>query len=1055
MKNVLLTCITCFLTFSLSAQATKKQPKNQLPPGKEVNLNIHPFFKPALNLGEHPFGIQSIDFAPQVISPGVSVTMGDEGLPIFFEGQTNITEKASDVRSAESIALQYIVSLQPAGIQNPAAEFGIKKVQFDERSGNYHVKLQQQYKGVPVFGAELIAHTQKGMFTSANGRYAPTPNIETVLPAISAATAISKVVDHIGRDKVKANWTPDQLEVIGGQQFTSALVIYRVKTQDNKPRLAWQIKAYPNMLSQRSYFVDAQTGDVLHYYNASCTFHQHKDGQTNCDAHTSENEVNVPRKQDLMFGAAPPPPPVTGSGIDLEGNMQNFGAWQHTDNKRYLIDATKSMFIAAGSSIPNGTMKGVIATRNQNNVYDGPLSHITSTTNTFNDANAVSAHVNSAICYDYYLNTFNRNSIDGAGGSINVVVNVTDEDGAMDNAYWNGTAMFWGNGNTVFSPLAQSLDVAGHEMTHGVVENTAGLIYENESGALNESFSDIFGVMMDRDEWGIGDGIMLAGQSPTGLLRDLSDPHNGSSDGDDWWQPNHYSERSTGSEDNGGVHKNSGIPNFAFYKFATHPDVSKEVAEQVFYYTLRDRLTSSSRFIDLRLAVIAEATEYNTPEVVAAAKEAFDAVGITSGNPTATAPKLQPGTGNEYILSVTEDDQYLDLSEKDGTFITTLYEDGLLERPSVTDNGEQIVFVNADHQIMGIEIAYNSPTEIQYNVGVISQDTIWRNVAISKDGRFLAALTNFYDNKVVFFDLADPIGPTPREYFLVNPTFTQGTPWIDNVAWADVLEFDYSGQYLAYDALTVTESADGEDLSHWDIGLLKYRENGQYTSVDTPKIRKLITGLPDHVGVADPAFAKNSPNIIAFDYYVDLPNGGVEYSTYVANTETNKNGRVVANSKDLGYPCFTTKDDQLLFNDENLFGGLNLRIQKLKANHIEPTGNPTNIVLGHRWGVWLNNSTRVLTGSSSTTDFAAKMLPITVSPNPTTGITQINLTLTRSSAAKIQVLNVYGQLMMEQNMTTIAGENTLMLDVKPLAPGTYFVNLVTGEGRSMAKIVKQ
>lgn len=105
----------------------------------------------------------------------------------------------------------------------------------------------------------------------------------------------------------------------------------------------------------------------------------------------------------------------------------------------------------------------------------------------------------------------------------------------------------------------------------------------------------------------------------------------------------------------------------------------------------------------------------------------------------------------------------------------------------------------------------------------------------------------------------------------MNPTFVEGIPWVDNVAYADVLEFDYSGTFLMYDAYTVTENAEGEDLSHWVIGLLKFWENGEYTSNTNPKIRRLISQLPDNVGVADPAFSKNSKDLIAFDYYIDLP----------------------------------------------------------------------------------------------------------------------------------------------------------------------------------------
>ncbi|MEO6759016.1 MAG: M4 family metallopeptidase, partial [Saprospiraceae bacterium] len=1010
MKFKLLPLLGCLLALQLSAQTGKELPPSNLQPGQSVNRNIRTFFKKKAPLVENPFGLTAPDFQPQSVSPGVEVTMGDEGLPIFFAGKTTVTDPVQDERSAGTLALAYLESLQPAGINDPATEFAVKKIQQDERNGNYHVRLEQRYRGVPVFGAELIAHTQGGVFTSAAGRYAPTPELKSVEPQISAATAIEKAVADYGADRVKRDWQPAELELIGGQPFVATLCIYRLAAQNNEPHLAWTVDMHPSLIESLRYFVDAQTGEVLHSFATSCSFFHPSEAPADCREAQPENTPAIDAAQPNFF--SPPPPPVTGNGTDLAGDNRTFGAWQHTDNKRYLVDVTKPMFIAAGSNIPNGTMKGVIVTRDQKNVYDGPVSHITSTSNTFNNPNAVSAHANAGLCYDYYKNTFNRNSIDGNGGTINVVVNVVDENGPMDNAYWSGNGMYWGNGNTYFTPLAKALDVCGHEMTHGVVQETAGLIYQDESGALNESFADIFGVMIDREDWGFSEGIIQPGQSPTGLDRDFVDPHNGSNPGDVAWQPSHYSERETGTSDHGGVHSNSGITNHAYYLFATDPAVGKDVAEQVYYYTLRDRLTASSKFVDLRLAVIAEATEFNTAAVVAAATAAFNAVGITTGSPTMThATSLLPGTGTDYILSVTTDGQNLDLSANDGTLITTIYEDGVLNKPSVTDNGEQIVFVNAAHQIAGVEIAYNSSTDIQYNVGIVSEDTTWRNVAISKDGRFLAGLTTEYDNKIILFDLSDPQGPTPREYFLVNPTFSQNVPWIDNVDYADVLEFDYTGQYLVYDAYSFLENADGENVSQWDIGLLKYWADGAFTRVDTPNIRKLITGLPENVGVADPAFAKNSPNLIAFDYYTDLPNGGSTYQTNVADIEFNKNGPVVSNGLGLGYPCFTTKDDKLLFQDKSLIGGLNLRIQKLKPSGIEPIGNPANIILGHKWGTWLNNSTRVL-AYSAVSDLNAAKLPLTVSPNPTNGQVLISLNLPKAGTANYQVLNLFGQEML-------------------------------------------
>lgn len=200
MKRNLLSIIFSLVAFATFAQEVKQLPPSNLQPGQKVNLNIRPWHTQNVPAVENPFSVPAPDFNPLLISPGVKITMGDEGLPIFFEGATSIAYKATDERSAATGAIQYMAALQPAGIRDAATEFVVKKVQTDERTGNFHVRLEQRFQGVPVFGAELIAHTQNGIFTSAAGRYAPTPQLQSVQPLITAQTAIQKAVAHIGAD---------------------------------------------------------------------------------------------------------------------------------------------------------------------------------------------------------------------------------------------------------------------------------------------------------------------------------------------------------------------------------------------------------------------------------------------------------------------------------------------------------------------------------------------------------------------------------------------------------------------------------------------------------------------------------------------------------------------------------------------------------------------------------------------------------------------------------------------------------------------------------------
>ena len=128
-----------------------------------------------------------------------------------------------------------------------------------------------------------------------------------------------------------------------------------------------------------------------------------------------------------------------------------------------------------------------------------------------------------------------------------------------NNAYWNGTQMAYGDGDgTSFIEFSGDLDVVGHELSHGVTEATSNLIYQNESGALNEAFSDIMGTAI---EFSAGSGNWTIGEDITPGTNGLRNMANPGEDGD----PSHYLDRYIGTGDNGGVHTNSGIINHWFY----------------------------------------------------------------------------------------------------------------------------------------------------------------------------------------------------------------------------------------------------------------------------------------------------------------------------------------------------------------------------------------------------------------------------------------------------------------------------------------------------------
>lgn len=207
--------------------------------------------------------------------------------------------------------------------------------------------------------------------------------------------------------------------------------------------------------------------------------------------------------------------------------------------------------------------------------------------------------------YDLYHDIYERNSVDDRGLRLDSTVHF---DANYDNAFWNGDQMVYGDGDgQLFNRFTIAMDVIGHELTHGVTQYEAGLVYRNESGALNESFSDVFGTLVkqrslnqtaDQADWLIGEGLLAPGVNGV-ALRSMKAPGTAYDDpvlGKDP-QPSNYSHLYRGRQDNGGVHINSGIPNHAFYLAAIGiGGYAWEKTGKIWYIALRDSLRSRSNF---------------------------------------------------------------------------------------------------------------------------------------------------------------------------------------------------------------------------------------------------------------------------------------------------------------------------------------------------------------------------------------------------------------------------------------------------------------------------
>jgi len=234
--------------------------------------------------------------------------------------------------------------------------------------------------------------------------------------------------------------------------------------------------------------------------------------------------------------------------------------------------------------------------------------------------------------YDFYLEVLGRKSIDGRGLRIDSTVHYDRE---FNNAFWNGRQMVYGDGDgRLFLGFTGALDVIAHELTHGVTQYSVpggGLVYQDQSGALNESISDVIGSVVKQRtakqtvgdaDWLIGAGIMAPGVGKA--LRSMRDPGNKGLtwEGDD--QPQHMRDYVEG----GDVHTNSGIPNHAFYLAANALGGSSwEKAAPIWYRSL-SLLTPNATFEDAKKATIDAAGLLFSKEEQNSVSEAWKAVGV-------------------------------------------------------------------------------------------------------------------------------------------------------------------------------------------------------------------------------------------------------------------------------------------------------------------------------------------------------------------------------------------------------------------------------------------
>ncbi len=488
--------------------------------------------------------------------------------PVLVEGR--LAERVYLRDDNDALALMQTVS-PFFGLNSARDQFRVKKSFVDE-AGREHARMQHLHRGVPVFGSEMFAHANvAGTVTMINGQLVEALDLDTT-PALAAEQALQIALQKIGPAKYR--WEDAAQEASIKETYNDArrtwrpepeLVIAPVRGEfaGRDYRLAWKmmIPVDGPQPANWMYFVDARSGEVIFSFN----------------------------KMHSVTGTGPS---IYSGTVNIETNL-NGSTYEMYDVGRNIktYDANNT-----------GALPGTLLT-DSDNFWDGTRQ-----------VAGVDAHWGTQWVYDYYFNVHGRNSFNNAGAQFTQSVHVNTN---WVNASWNGSQVQYGDGNGVDSDELVAIDVAAHEWTHAVTDYESDLTYSGESGALNESLSDIFGETIQiyakgLSTWQIGEECWTPGVSGD-ALRSMSNPNaEGQPDtygGTYWINPSQW------WNDNGGVHRNSGLSNFAFYLLVNGGSGTNDIgnaynvttigltdARAIFYLAQTTYLTASSNFAAGRTA---------------------------------------------------------------------------------------------------------------------------------------------------------------------------------------------------------------------------------------------------------------------------------------------------------------------------------------------------------------------------------------------------------------------------------------------------------------------
>jgi len=751
---------------------------------------------------------------------------------------------ATQVRGAIGFAEVYSAALR---IDDPASELALVTAITDD-IGYTHTRFEQVFKGIPVWGRDVIVHgDERGRIYMVNGVYEPTPRNLDVSMSATRDQALQVVVARL---RAEGRVAPVEASVARLLAFETSIrtVIYPDPLRGM--RVAYEVDVHPNLLEHFRFIVDGRTLKILNRIAEHCSLVDHDK-----IPHVAEvgGMARVEKGAQSLLSAGTF---SDAQATDLNGQTQSLRTYRADNGTYYFVWDLPNIDLAR-SNLPDKPEGGAVTLSLQNNdlTTSAQLFHITSNNNSWADPASVSAHYDMKVAYDYFRNTHGRKAIDDKDASIISIIHGTEDGQPMDNAYWNGRVMVYGDGNQIFKPLAGSVDVAGHEMSHGVIGSTAGLVYQYQSGALNESFADVFGAMVDRENWLLGENVILPGKGIA--LRDMSNPANPQVVSP---QPGHMNDfrNLDASQDNGGVHVNSGIPNKACYNVAQA--LGREKTEKIYYRALTKYLNRNSNFVDCRAACEQAATDLYGASDAQTVGNAFGAVGIgPTGGSDPGGDDVPPVTGGKgYIAFVAGTGQVGILDLATNEYLLINHADAIARVDQANDDraqvttpllGNALYFVNSNGRLVSVRLADGQVTV--FNISVQSPGDLW-NAAISPDENYAALVSAYTNDATMYITDGLQLARIP-----LLPESTQDGIEDHSILYPDAISWsrNWKEPRIAFDALNAINVSGGV-YTYWGVFEIDF---------DVEQIYNLVPAQPTDISLGNITYSSTDPDVVAFN----------------------------------------------------------------------------------------------------------------------------------------------------------------------------------------------